>query len=204
MTVDELAQEIATGLIETGIEGAYDAVSCSTAGDYPSIGCSQWEGARGDYLFSLIPGGDYFAGRTYASIVGTGEIQELKALLDSEEGQAAQLSLLAEDCKIYVNTLQEVQTLDDSRCMIYAGMWCPTSHYVVRSFLQNREYRVNLRSLLALRDVFRDEYAEAADVPYNCYEGYENRAEITYQYVAGLDLTTKYGVLWYGQYDYGK
>ena len=204
MTVDELAKEIAKGLIETGIEGAFDSVSMSTAGDYPSIGCSQWEGARGDHLLSLIPNGDYFSERTYTSIVGTGELQELKDLLGSEDGQAAQLSLLTEDCKTYVETLQEIETLDDSRCMIYAGMWCPTSHYVVRRFLQNREDRVNLRSLLAIRNVFRDEYAKAADVPFNCYAGYENRAERTYQYVAGLDLTTKYGVLWYGQYEYGR
>ncbi|MBQ9408977.1 MAG: hypothetical protein IJU28_06270, partial [Clostridia bacterium] len=102
MTVDELAAETAKGLIETGIEGAYDSVSCSTAGDYPSMGCSQWEGARGDYLLSLIPNGDYFAERTYTSIVGTGELQELKDLLGSEEGQAAQLDLLTEDCKTYV------------------------------------------------------------------------------------------------------
>jgi len=42
MTKEELAQEIAKGLINTGVEGGFNAVSCSTAGDYPSIGCSQW------------------------------------------------------------------------------------------------------------------------------------------------------------------
>ncbi len=204
MTVDELAKEIAKGLIETGIEGAFDSVSMSTAGDYPSLGCSQWEGVRGNNLLSLIPNGDYFVERTYTSIVGTGELQELKDLLGSEEGQAVQLDLLTEDCKTYVETLQEIETLDDSRCMIYAGMWCPTSHYVVKRFLQNREHRVNLRSLLALRNVFHDEYAKAADVPFNCYAGYANRAERTYQYVAQLDLTTLYGVLWYGKYEYGR
>ena len=204
MTKHEIAYEVARGLIETGVEGGFDAVSCSTAGDYPSIGCSQWEGARGDYLLSLIPDGDYFAERTYTSIVGTGELQELKDLLGSEAGQAAQLDLLTEDCKTYVETLQEIETLDDSRCMIYAGMWCPTSHYVVKKFLQNRERRVNLRSMLALRNLFRDEYATAAGVPFSCYAGYANRAERTYQYVAQLDLTTPYGVLWYGKYEYGR
>ena len=45
MTREEMARYIAQGLIETGIEGGYDAVSCSMAGDYPSLGVSQWEGA---------------------------------------------------------------------------------------------------------------------------------------------------------------
>lgn len=36
-----LAHEVAAGIIATGIEGAYDAVSCSTAGNYPSMGVSQ-------------------------------------------------------------------------------------------------------------------------------------------------------------------
>lgn len=204
MTIEELAHEIAVGLIETGIEGGFDSVSMSTAGDYPSIGVSQWEGARANNLLLMIPDGDYYAGRTYTSIIGSGELQELKNLLDSEAGQKAQLELLSKDCEKYVWELQNIESLDDSRCMIYAGMWCPTSHYVVRRFLQNREARVNLRSLLALRNVFRDEYAEAADVPFSCYAGYENRAERTYQYVAGIDLTTKYGVLWYGKYAYGR
>ena len=35
MTQSELAHEIALGLINTGIEGGYESVSCSTAGDYP-------------------------------------------------------------------------------------------------------------------------------------------------------------------------
>jgi len=204
MTVEELGKEIAKGLIATGIEGAFNSVSCSTAGDYPSMGCSQWEGSRGDNLLNMIPGGDYFAGRSYSSIVGTGEMQALKNLLDSEGGQNAQKILLAKDCEVYVRTLQEVPNLDDSRCMIYAGMWCPTSHYVVSKFLKNRAHRLNMRSLLALRDIFRDEYARAASVPANCYEGYANRAEITYQYVAGADLTTEYGVGWYGTYEWGK
>ena len=204
MTVEELGKEIAKGLITTGIEGAFNSVSCSTAGDYPSIGCSQWEGGRGDSLLSMIPGGDRFIGRSYSDIVNSGELSALKELLDSEEGQNAQKILLAKDCEVYVKTLQEVPNLDDSRCMIYAGMWCPTSHYVVSRFLKNRAHRINMRSMLALRDIFRDEYAKAASVPSNCYQGYANRAEITYQYVAGADLTTEYGVGWYGTYEWGK
>ena len=50
MTKEELARAIAKGIIETGIEGDYGSVSCSTAGDYPSIGVSQWEGERANRL----------------------------------------------------------------------------------------------------------------------------------------------------------
>ena len=204
MTTEELAREIAKGLVATGIEGGFDNVCISTAGDYPSIGVSSWEGGRGNQLLHMIDGGERFVGRTYSDIVSAGELGDLKELLDSEHGQAAQMRLLALDCETYVETLQDVPGLDDSRCVIYAGMWCPTSHYVVSRFLKNRAHRLNMRSLLALRDVFRDEYARAADVPQNCYAGYENRAERTYQYCAGVDLTTEYGVLWYGQYAHGR
>ena len=37
-----LAKEIADGIIVTGVEGSFDSVSCSTAGNYPSMGVSQW------------------------------------------------------------------------------------------------------------------------------------------------------------------
>lgn len=82
MTKEELAKEIAKGLIETGVEGGYDAVTCSTAGDYPSMGCSQWEGlgGRGDYLLSWIDGGDYFAGRTFSDIRDSYELGALAQL----------------------------------------------------------------------------------------------------------------------------
>ena len=78
MTTLELAQEIAKGLVETGIEGGFGSVSCSTAGDYPSMGISQWEGidgGRGDTLLSYIDGGEDFIGRTYSDIVDSGELE---------------------------------------------------------------------------------------------------------------------------------
>lgn len=192
MTVEELAREIAKGLIETGIEGGYGSVSCSTAGDYPSIGCSQWEGGRADDLLSRIPGGDVYAGRTYSDLEYSGDLDCLIELLESEEGQAAQLDLLASDCEAYVETLQEVETLDDSRCLIYAGMWCPTSHYVVQRFLLNRQYNYNLRDLDEMRKLFEYDYASAAGC-YEYAEGYANRARITYDYVSSIDLS-RYGV----------
>lgn len=190
MTRDELAQEIAKGLVETGVEGPYDCVTCSTAGDYPSMGCSQWEGlgGRGDLLLSYIDGGDRFAGRTYSDIADSGELDDLKELLGSEQGQAAQNMILADDCRDkYLPALAEVEGLENPLCIIYAGIWCPTSHYVVMRFLQRRAERGHdLNCLETLRDLFRDEYYIAADVGEQYAEGYANRAQTTYEYVAGL------------------
>ena len=193
-----LAKEIAKGLINTGIEGAYDSVAKSTAYDYPSIGVSQWEGTRADNLLCMIPGGSAFAWRTYENIKASGELPMLKRLLASEEGQQAQLEMLTNDCLQYVEGLQQVPTLDDTRCIIYAGMWCPTSTWVVKHFLENRYTHVNLRSLKSLYELFKNYYWIAADVGEMYQPGYANRARITYEYVAGIDLTTPYGVPAYG------
>lgn len=193
-----LAKEIAKGIIATGIEGGYDSVAKSTAYAYPSIGVSQWEGNRANELLRTISGGEDFVGRTYIDIKASGELPMLKELLRSEAGQQAQLDQLSRDCLQYVDVLQQVPTLDDTRCIIYAGMWCPTSTYVVRRFLDNRFERVNLRSLEALNKLFKKNYYIAADVGEMYRAGYANRAEATYQYVAGIDLTTPYGVPAYG------
>lgn len=201
MKNEELAHEIMEGLLNTGIEGGFDSVSRSSAGDYPSMGVSQWEGigGRGDTLLSYIDGGQRFIGRKYSDIKYHGELEDLKNLLGSPQGQAAQRIILEQDClDRYIPQLKRVPTLDDSRCFIYAGMWCPTSEYVVKQFLINRYERCNLRSLEALKNLFKEEYWIGAGVGEVYREGYANRAEITYQYVAGLDLTTAYGVPWYG------
>lgn len=193
-----LAREIAKGLINTGIEGGYDSVAKSTAYAYPSIGVSQWEGNRANELLRAIPGGTEYADRTYIDIKASGELPMLKELLRSEAGQQAQLEQLSSDCLDYVEALQQIPTLDDTRCIIYAGMWCPTSTWVVKRFLTNRYMHVDLRSLEALYKLFKDYYWIAADVGELYQQGYANRAEVTYQYVAGIDLTTPYGVPAYG------
>lgn len=200
----QLAEEIAVGLIRTGIEGGYGQVESSTAGDYPSIGVSQWEGDRADALLDRIDGGWKFVDLPYSHLVAKGMVEELSALLSSEEGKAVQLDQLAEDCLDYVKALKGIRTLTDPRCIVYAGMWCPTSVYVVKRFLENRESKCNLSSLKALRDLFYAEYANAAAIPAWCYRGYENRAERTYQYVASIDLTTPYGEPVYGEGPNGK
>ena len=68
MTDEQLAYEAAKSLIELGVEGPYNNVCCSTAGDYPSLGVSSWEGSRADYLLSWIDGGLKFFGRSYTDI----------------------------------------------------------------------------------------------------------------------------------------
>lgn len=186
----QLAMEIAKGLINTGVEGGYDAVTCSTAGDYPSMGCSQWEGlgGRGDMLLGYIDGGDHFAGRTYSDIESAGELGNLAALLDSEQGQIAQQIILADDCREkYIPALRDAGLTDD-RCIIYAGIWCPTSHYVVNKFLTRRDERgYDINNLDVLHQLFRDEYATAADCE-DYAEGYANRADNTYNYVINLEV----------------
>lgn len=199
-----LAKEIARGIIATGIEGAFDSIACSTAYAYPSLGVSQWEGSRGDELLKMIPGGDHFAGRAYAGIKNQGELPALKHLLSSAAGQKAQEDLLASDCLRYVDALQTVPTLDDTRCFIYAGMWCPTSHVVVTAFLRRRWSSYDLRSMKTLWDLFKTQYWIAADVGEMYAAGYANRARITYEYVAGVDLTTPYGIPAYGEAGNGK
>ena len=190
MTNEQLALEIAKGLIATGVEGGYDAVTCSTAGDYPSMGASQWEGldGRGDMLLSYIDGGSQFAGRAYSDIEASGELETLSALLDSKQGQVAQNMILADDCLAkYIPALQDAG-LTNPVCIIYAGIWCPTSHYVVNKFLTRRTDRgYDINDLETLRDLFRDQYATAADCE-DYAEGYANRANNTYDYVATIKL----------------
>lgn len=199
MTTLELAQEIAKGLVETGIEGGFGSVSCSTAGDYPSMGISQWEGidgGRGDTLLSYIDGGEDFVGRTYSDILESGEMEILKELLDSEQGHEAQLAILTDDCRTYVDYLMDIEGFTDCRCIIYAGMWCPTSHYVVKHFLSNRADDNDLNSLETVFQLFAEEYAAAAGC--GAYSaGYTNRAIESFDYVSNLDLSS-YGV---GEYD---
>jgi len=189
MTDEQLAKEIAIGIINTGVEGGYDNVCSSSAGDYPCMGVSSWEGidGRGDYLLSCIDGAQKFIGRTYSDIRDNGEKQELMDLLNSEQGQAAQQAILANDClELYVPVLKEVENLDDTKCFIYAGIWCPTSQYVVRNFLRKRQYDYDIRDIETLKNLFRDQYYIAADVGEQYAEGYANRANSTFEYTSEL------------------
>lgn len=198
MTNEDLAKEIARGLIETGVEGGYDAVSCSSAGDYPSIGCSQWEGGRADMLLSYIEGGDYFAGRSYSDIKESGELDYLADLISSEQGVEAQLAILADDALAYVDACIDAG-MNDSRCIIYAGMWGPTSTQVLYRFIYNRFVEGHdMDNLKECAAVFRARYWISADVGEEYQEGYQNRSDNQYEYVKSLDLGA-YGVSEYGE-----
>jgi hypothetical protein len=191
MDLKQLADAIAKGICETGVEGNYGSVTCSTAGDYPSMGVSQWEGlgGRGDMLLSYLDGGSKFAGRTYSDIEYAGELGELSSLLGSAQGQVAQQMILSDDCMSkYIPAIQQTD-LTNPLCIVYAGMWCPTSHYVVMRFLQRRSERgYDINNLEELRNLFRDQYYIAADVGDQYALGYANRANITYDYVSALSL----------------
>jgi hypothetical protein len=191
VTNEELAYEIAKGIGQTGVEGGYNSVTRSTAGDYPSMGVSQWEGlgGRGDSLLSYLDGGNQFAGRTYSDIRDNWELGALAALLNSPQGQIAQNMILADDClQKYIPALRQVLYLTNPLCIIYAGIWCPTSHYVVQKFLTRRTERgYDINNLETIRDLFRDQYATAASCE-EYAEGYANRANNTYQYVSALIL----------------
>ena len=96
--------------------------------------------------------------------------------------------MLAEDCEDYVETLWEVPDLDDTRCTIYAGMWCPTSETVVRNFLMRRQEKgYDLRDINVIYELFREQYAYAACCE-EYAEGYANRADATYEYVMNLEV----------------
>lgn len=182
-----LAKEIAEGIIATGVEGKYNSVSCSTAGNYPSMGVSQWEGKRGDNLLSWIEAGRKFIGRSYTSIIEAGELQELQNALSSPQGQRAQHEILTSDCLAYTVTLMPL--IADSKCVIYAGIWCPTSTMVVEIFVKNRiKWGYDVNNLEVLRNVFRDQYWKAADVGEEYRQGYANRAENTYQYLLNHNI----------------
>lgn len=182
-----LAKEIADGIIATGVEGGFDSVSCSTAGNYPSIGVSQWEGPRGDNLLSWIDAGRKFIGRSYSDIIEAGELYELKHVLSSPQGQHAQRETLASDCLACADVLMPL--LSDSKCVIYAGIWCPTSDAVVKVFLQNRIRRGNnVNNLWTLSELFRQEYYKAAGVGEVYRQGYANRAKNTYKYLADHEI----------------
>lgn len=192
MTNEELAQEIANGLIDGGFEGGFDAVSRSTAGDYPSLGCSQWEGGRANDLLNRIPGGEEYINRPYSDFTDE-ELDALSELLDSNEGQQAQREKLAEDTIDYVDALTDIEGFDDSRAIIYAGIWCPTSTYVVTHFISRmRDRGEEINDLYTLAVLFEEEYATAAACE-EYAEGYANRARGTYNLVREMDLS-KYGV----------
>lgn len=183
---EKAAVEIAKGLIATGVEGAYDGFSKSSAGDYPSIGCSGWEGNRADALLTNI-GMSQYCGRSYSSLTPE-DISKIKIALDSEKGQSAQLAILSSDASNYVNSILAKVKIMEIRCLIYAGIWCPTSTSCVCSHLGKNLGAVN--DLEKLNHAFIDNpgsYAlTTAGLEEKYAAGYRNRGNITYNYCKNL------------------
>lgn len=190
MTIEELGLEIAKGLVETGVEGGYGAVSCSTAGDYPSVGIQQLEGERANELFSMIDGMQQYIDVHFFEL-SYSDLEDMSLLLESEQGQIAQLEILGRDCETYAQACIN-GGLTDARAVIYAGIWCPTSHYCVERFISKRiNNGYDMDDLYTLATTFAEEYASAVDCD-EYAEGYANRAWNTYNYVRNLDLS-EYG-----------
>lgn len=182
MQEKQLAAGIVEGIIQTGIEGTWGDVARSTKGDYPSLGISQWEGVRADGLLLHIPGGSPYAGRTYSELKQTGALKPLSCILSSTAGQRAQRRELTDDARVYVKSLLRVPHFQKPECIIYAGMWCPTSTKIVRLFLTNRCLDYDINNLTCLHNLFKTQYAKAAGVT-RYQKGYENRAEKTKTFV---------------------
>lgn len=163
MHKEELAKYIAEGIIVTGVEGTYNDVSCSSAGDYPSLGISQWEGERADTLLLQLDDGGYYRNRSYSDLKSTGDIVNLKNLLATEQGRKIQEEQLQKDACNYVDMLLLIP-LKNTASIVYAGLWCPTSTWVVQAFLTNRNKSYDLNDVEVLSDVFKRFYARAAGV----------------------------------------
>lgn len=95
--------------------------------------------------------------------------------------------------KLYAEWLEDITTLDNPRCVIYAGMWCTFSQLLVANFLlKAEEYGKNLRSLREVYSLFADEFASFILLDERKAE-FTDRARSFLNYVGDLDLS-KYGV----------
>lgn len=183
---EKAAVEIAKGLVATGVEGPYETCISSTAGDYPSIGCSCWEGNRADALLTNI-GMSQYCGRSFSSLT-LQDISTIKTALGSEKGVSAQLAILSSDASNYVNSILAKVKITEIRCLIYAGIWCPTSTSCVCSHLGKNSGVIN--DLDKLNHAFIDDPGSYALTTANVGEkystGYRNRGNITYNYCKNL------------------
>lgn len=201
---EDIAEYVAKVLIDSGVEGNFDDIVKSSKSEYVSIGISQWLYDRADNLLRKLPGGEKYIGMTYGQLIGTGLIYNLQDLLKSDAGKKAQLEQLGMDCYNYVNTLRQVWYLDDTRCLIYASTWATTSLRLVKEFVEQQRGIINIRSLKALAEAFANYYRAFFGVDAKYQLGYSNRAWRVYDIVAGLDLTTKFGIPEYGKGAFGK
>ena len=183
---EKAAIEIAKGLVATGVEGPYDTLVLSAAGDYPSIGCSCWEGIRADTIFKELGLSEY-AGRSFSSLSDSDK-SKIKLALGSEKGQQVQWAILSKDTAGYVDEILKTVTVNNIRSLIYLGIWCPTSTYsVVR---HAAKFSSILDDLDKLNSAFVDaptSYALTTSGLGTQYEdGYRNRGNRTLAYCKAL------------------
>ena len=188
MTNNDLIYYVANGLIETGIEGGTDNVCCSTADEKDSIciGVSSWEDERAEAILRKIHGLEEFAGVPYSELTEE-NLDTIAAGLDSDEGVAVQRDTLAADSAWYIDEIKSAG-VENPRCIIYCGMWCPTSVHVVIACIGYAERDgIDINDVDELAAYFFDNYAYyAACEEYE--EGYQNRSDITLDYVKNLEI----------------
>ena len=174
----EIANAIAGGLIATGVEGAVDSVNPDDMGQ-PSIGISQWRDTRAIQLLKSIPGGTEFI-PDMGMPMGQYRAEALAKVLANTDKQ--QLAQLADDCaNNYLPALAGIPGLSNGKCMVYIGMWMPTSTGLVRDFVNNRANRFDINNLDDVHRMFANEYERAADV-----SSYGARPQQTYEYCKKL------------------
>ena len=181
-----LARLTADGLINTGVEGGFNNVCCSTAYDSLCLSVSSWEQERGQALLSMIDGAEKFMSRPYSDL-SDDEIEELSTLLDSEQGHEAALIILSEDCYEYVEAVR-CEGVTNPKCIVYCAMWCPTSTYIVcRTICHAYQEGIDVDDIDELADYFYNNYATLAGCE-EYEEGYQNRSLAQLEYVKGLGV----------------
>ena len=105
----------------------------------------------------------------------------MKNLLATEQGRKIQEEQLQKDACNYVDMILLIP-LKNTASIVYAGLWCPTSTWVVQAFLTNRNKSYDLNDVEVLSDVFKRFYARAAGVSAYTLE-YALRADEQLRYV---------------------
>lgn len=195
--INRVVKFIVIGMVVGGYEGGFNNCCKSSAGDYPSFGIGGWEGigSEGDQFLSRMAAKDSslssltsYAGKSYSELEASGELKIIQDTLETEAGKKAQTAILAEDFPgtywgVMNNHFPEFFSLEP-RSQIYIGMWMNTGPNCCAPFIKKRPHD----DFETVYKVFKEEYGPAA-VSSEYWDGYANRADGTYDYVKGLDLT---------------
>lgn len=194
-STETMAKAMAVGLLNTHVEGYYNSFTCSTGGNYPSMGFSQWEGSRGDELLKDLGLGQY-AGKSNDTLIALGADKIIAAALNTEKGHQTQMNKAITDMKNVLSNIRNIlPDLTNTKCALYIGIWSPTTYFgeATCRFLKKRIDPDKINSLEAVHAVFaNDGYAQWAlgydQSVFNAnHDGYNNRANITYKYCSGIN-----------------